>query len=204
VNYSLGAGESWEAVVYGEVPKASIDFLARQYESYSAPLTDFGRKFFDNSKKAFSMFHSSEAMALARKALSRLDADFQTDHVMLFTKLSHFQRARAPMQRWIMANPKIRTMYHRQQCSGYQDSYHDHEPGLVGKDHFDYRRVVDGVMFFDDDRRAYYETHDEPGIEEHDRLKPDEQDTILLSWGKAEYLLAMGLEDPTSAEGEML
>ena len=204
MNYSLGAGESWEAVVYGEVPRASIDFLAKQYDTYSAPLTEFGKKFFDSSKKAFSMFHSSEAMALARKALSKLDADYQTDHVMSFTKLSHFQRAAPVMQRWVMANPKARGMYHRQQCSGYQDSYHDHEPGLLGKDHFDYRRVVDGVMFFDEGGRGYYETHDEPGIEDCDRLMPAEQDTILLGWGKLEYLLAMGLDDPTSSEGEML
>ena len=45
-----------------------------------------------------------------------------------------------------MAQPDIRSLYHKGHCDGYSDTYVDMEPGLVGEQHYDYRRVMDGVV----------------------------------------------------------
>ena len=83
------------------------------------------------------------------------------------------------------------------------DTYVDVEPKRIGDDHYDYRRVMDGVMVITDDdwyAKCYVEE-----LKEGDRdLSHGEKTDIIQTWSNLEYLIALNKEDPTSADGGFL
>jgi hypothetical protein len=84
------------------------------------------------------------------------------------------------------------------------DTYVDVEPGLVGEEHYDYRRVMDGVMQDTEDGGWYAKIYVED-LKEGDRdLSHGEKVDILQTWSRLEYLMALNKEDPTSPEGGYL
>ena len=106
------------------------------------------------------------------------------------------------MQRWIMANPDVRKLYHEQRIDGYSDTYEDIHENSIGESHYDYRRVMNGIVVDNDDEEADYGwssvTYFEDLAEEDRELRIDEQYDILSSWHYLQRYLAVGKEDPTS------
>ena len=107
------------------------------------------------------------------------------------------------MARYVMANPTIRTLYQQNKCDGYSDSYTDLYPGTIRDDHYDYQRVMDGVVNFDtqDDRWEikYYTDYSD----QDEELSPEDKFTILDTWNAACNVIARGL-DPTDPDKDLL
>jgi hypothetical protein len=205
MSMSFGAQNEWEAAVYGTPSAKTIDYLRQQYTSISAPLTEFGQRFMASSQEIFNHFNGSQAMQFARNVINRLGGNMPIDKILLMSDVLHFQNAQPVMQRWTMACPAVRTVYHRQQCDGFNESYHDYEPGLVGEEHYDWRRVMNGVVGFEGtERRAVYRTYHEELYEGDAQLTPGEQMVILDGWDSLSVLMALGGADPTSKAGGSL
>ncbi len=95
-------------------------------------------------------------------------------------------------------------MYHEQRCDGYSESYVDRFPGQVGENHYDYRRVMHG-MVQDDQEHDWKSTFYLDELFEGDReLNFDEQVDILNTWDVVRSYLSKGQDDPTSQFGNML
>ena len=90
----------------------------------------------------------------------------------------------------------LRLMYHQQRCEGYTDTYVDMHPGDVGEQHYDYRRVVDGMVMEQDDELVSVQYFDE--IKEGDELDIDDQVAILRTWDSVKAAIEENKEDPTS------
>lgn len=112
-----------------------------------------------------------------------------------------------------MANQKVREMYHNQQLDGYADTYLDLAPGQRGEDHYDYRRVMDGVVQDCKIINAEGEEEDswmmsfyfEGELAEGDRkLDVTEVSHILSTWDAMQAILAAGEADPTNPFGGSL
>ena len=110
------------------------------------------------------------------------------------------------MQRWIMANPYIREQYHANRLDGYSDSYVDDAPGMICDNHYEYRRVMDGVFVFNEDPEdkedwsfsTYYEDiHNS----DTDELDLTEQLQILRTWEALEHFVRNTDDDPTDPTG---
>lgn len=202
-----GGADVFNAVVYGEQHPSNQQYFQQQIQNFGNTLTDIGRKFFDNSKEIFDRAYNSETMRLARNAAQVVMGIFQPNIIRKIEELQQMQNAPIVMQRWIMANPTIRELYHQQRCDGYSDSYVDVSPNQIKENHYDYRRVMDGVLqesktsdgqdtwkvqFFMDD------------IFDGDRdLNHHEKVDILSTWDIAEMFIKNG-EDPTSPWGSKL
>ncbi len=80
----------------------------------------------------------------------------------------------------------------------------DTDPGCVGEDQYDYRRVMDGQFVFDehgDWKSVQYIEQLRDG--DRDRLH-DEQVEIMRSWDAMDLVMAICQDDPTSTVGGML
>ena len=129
----------------------------------------------------YDTFNSSKAIELTKAALNQITGIFQADVIRYISDISHFQIATPIMQRYIMANPIVRHMYHDQRLDGYSDTYVDTDPGVIGEKHYDYRRVMSGIMTpIGDD--LYYTSYIEQLRDEADELTASDQFRILDTW----------------------
>lgn len=103
-----------------------------------------------------------------------------------------FRMANLTMQRWIMAEPTVRQSFVDGHICGYEHTYLDYEPGMVGKDHSDWRHVMNGVIH-DDQVCVYVDNYsgDKP------KLSMGEVTDILSSWANAKLLMDLGVNDIT-------
>lgn len=201
----FGASDAFDALVYGETHPGTIAFLANQVNNVADTLTDAGRAFMSKTRDLFERFNGTAAMRFAREVVNSVKgAGARPDRIMTLWELPEMQSASLTMQRWIMANPNVRRRYHVQKCDGYSDTYIDVEPGQVGEDHYDWRRVMDGHFVFDEEGHwkcvQYFED-----LKEGDRhLLHEEQVDIQRSWEAMDLVLALCKDDPTSPVGGSL
>lgn len=202
----------YREIAFGSPSKRLKDFIDGQIERQYNNLNDAGRQWLSRAKDKWEDISNSNAMrnikAAARKILNSQGADV----VCRLDDIGQFQHAKSRNRRYIMANTKVRNEYIKGRVDGYSGDYFDIEPGSVGDDHRDYRRVMDGIVQFKDcdditeyteddviSYDAYYEADDEYdfGIEE-EALDIEEQDDILFNWSFAENCIATGGDDFTS------
>ena len=200
------ADDAFNAFVYPEKHPSGVQFLRNQFNNFTGVLTSTANDFIQASRQQVERFTSNASVDFARNMLKSVMgiSTISTDRITTLFDVQHFQGASIPMQRWVMANPQARTLSHEQRCEGYVDSYVDVQPGIQGDHHYDYRRVMDGVMQFDKDDGWYAKCYVEE-LKEGDRdLTHGEKVDIIHTWSKLEYLIALNKEDPTSPDGGFL
>lgn len=199
-----GGPQMFNMLSYREKHPSTLAYLKSQFENIGQTLNDAGQQFFQGMQNVFEQANSSEAMRKARLALQKVKNVFEVDNVKSIFELNELQASQYVMQRWIMACPDVRNMYHQQQCDGFSETYVDRFPGTVGENHYDYRRVMDG-MVQDDAENDWKATFFLDDLLEGDReLTFDEQVDILNTWECVEAYLKRGKDDPTSQFGNML
>lgn len=192
-----GGSDVFDSLAYGRPQAGIYDFLAQRAMNLSYNLTQAGQQFVQTVKNYYTAMTESDAARLARAAGRKVRSLWDMDDIRPLFTMGDFQHAGITMQRWVMAEPSIRQAYHEQRCEGYADSYVDWEPGRVGEQHYDYRRVMNGIATIEDDG-WYAKTFIEELLPNDRELNIDEQADILRAWREARYHLAQGKEDPTS------
>lgn len=203
--HAFTADDAFNAFVYPEKHPSGVQFLREQFNNFTGVLTNTASEFIQASKQQVERFTSHAAVDFARNVLKSFMGTntVTTDRIFNLFEINQFQGASLQMQRWVMASPVIRELYHAQRCEGYSDTYTDVQPGLVGEQHYDYRRVMDGVMHITDED-WYVKTYVEE-LKEGDRdLTHGEKMDVIQTWSRLEYLIALNKEDPTSADGGYL
>ncbi len=199
-----GGPDMFNMLSYREKHPSTLAFIQSQFENISHTLTEAGKQFYNGMQSVFDSANSSEAMRKARLAMQKVANAFQPDIIRSIFELNDLQSAQYTMQRWIMSEPTLRQMYHEQRCDGYSESYVDRFPGQVGENHYDYRRVMYG-MVQDDQEHDWKSTFYLDELFEGDReLNFDEQVDILNTWDVVRSYLSKGQDDPTSQFGNML
>lgn len=199
-----GAG-LFNTLVYGTQHPGTQSFLQYQMENMSQKLTDAGRRFMESGKQIYDYMSGSMAARAARAAKRAFGSIWQSDEIRELVSLSDFQNATPKMQRWVMANDFVRKLYHQQRVEGYAESYVDPFPKDVGVEHYDYRRVMNGIVVDNVDNDGWTATTWFEDLMEGDReLEHDEQVDILHSWENIVAMIRQGGEDPTSRFGAEL
>lgn len=198
-----GGNLAFNALVFGGPDPAMQQYLANQYQS--APvnnLTDFGQTLYTQSKQLFERFSGNEAVRYIKAIGRAATSAWQTDCIRPLTQIGELQWAPPTMQRWIMAEPTTRRMFHEQRLDGFSHHYVDIEPTSIGTDHYDYRRATQGLFMFDEtDKPDVPEytatTHFDDLLEGDCELSLSEQIDIQNTWDSIRYHLRNGSEDPT-------
>ena len=199
MNIVSGGYDVFLALAYGEQSPVAAEYFKSQMALLPTiqVIGDIGRSFVQGAKATYERFNNSEAMQLVRAATRQAAALFQPEVIRSIFDFADLQTATITMQRWIMANPMIRKMYHDQRCEGYSDTYVDADPGKVGEAHYDYRRVMSGVVQVEEDswEAKFYIDNLRDGDQE---LSNMDKTDILSTWRIAELFMGMGESDPTS------
>jgi hypothetical protein len=197
-----GDPNTWNALTYGEKNPMNLDYLRNQLATIPQALNDFTNSFYSEARSLFDKYNGSAAQRLIKSVTRSVQSLFGTDTVHSMFELSEIQNANIVMQRWIMANPVVRKLYHDQKCDGYSDTYVDVAPTDIGERHYDYRRVMDGVVVDSDDDWVvkFYPDEMKAGDKELDHV---DKMNILSTWEIMEMFIKSG-DDPTSPFGSKL
>lgn len=169
--------------------------------------TNAGRAFIERSRRVFDSINSSEALRAARAALRTANSLRDDKNIFNIKNLFDLQAANGQAQRWLMANPIVRERYHRQLCDGYSDSYIDNTPDDRGEDHYEYRRVMNGVFTRtktgEDEETIEHTRYYEVLLDGDRELDPEEQFAILDLWDLQNRIFDAGLDATSSLGGSL-
>jgi len=204
INIVYGGSDAFDAVVYGESHPSNLQYFQNQVNSVGSTLTDIGQSFFANTQKLYDDINGSEAMRRLRAVVRTAKSLFAPNVVSSMLDVGVFQQAPYIMQRWIMAEPTVREMYQKQVCEGYGSSYLDTHPDTIGDTHYDYQRVMHGVVRESDNydyEVKFYMTENVEG--DRDLTLPEKAD-ILTTWENVRELMKRAMDDPTSPSNNKL
>ncbi len=195
--------DAFDSLVYSSPNQQTLNYLKNKASVISDTLTEQGRLFMQKAGNLLDHFSSNYYIDMARRVISDVKGNFESPHVIRLLDIESMRKASLVMQRWVMANPTVRQMYHSQRLDGYYDTYTDVHGKVSKDDHYDYRRVMDGVMQIDED--DWHSTiYIEPLLEGDRDLTHAEKMDILFTWNKMDMILAQMKDDPTSVDGSSL
>lgn len=199
-----GGGMMFDALVYGKPHPSTMQFLSNQFENMSASVQNAGQQFFDAARNMYEQLSGSHAMRVFRAAGRAVRAAWQLDEIRQLETMGDFQHAPLAMQRYLMAEPTTRALYQQQRIDGYSETYRDLFPGDIGENHYDYRRVMNGIVVVDESHEDPNEhgwhatTYYDEQLPDDDDLQLSEQVDILDAWERLRAKIAAKGEDPTS------
>lgn len=199
-----GGDVAWGAIAFGEQNPINLNYFKNQFNSLTTGLNDYARSFYSEVGNIVDKFTNSDAVRSVRNALKSAASLFNNDIIKPLYEMEEFQTATVRMQRWIMANPVVRQSFIEQKCDGFSDSYVDIYPGKIKETHYDYRRVMDGVVEFDEEDNDFYKHFYEDLVEGDKELSSYEKRDILQTWEIVEAYMKKGAQDPTSQFGASL
>ena len=188
------------SVLFGQPTQSTVNFFEQVKERISQKAHVFKEDFIQTSNEIFDSVYSARALELTRAAINKAGALFDADIIKQLHTLSEFQVAKPTMIRNIMANPLVREKFIDGRCEGYgKDLYFDRQPGVVGENHYDYRRIMDGVVQHNEETGETFVRHYTEELHEGDEpLSAGQKFDILKSWTNVEYLMSLAAKDPTS------
>jgi len=193
-----GGSAVFDSLAYGDQHPATQEFLQNQCNTSSHVLTEAGARFMSGVTDLYNRVSGDGAIRIAKAAARSVQSIWNSDIIVELTTIGRLQHARPVMQRWIMAEPTVRNLYHQQRVDGYSGSYVDVNPGLVGEDHYDYRRATDGLVTEREDGIWQAECYFDELLPDDTDLILDEQIEIQSTWAALVDSLRAGKEDPTS------
>lgn len=191
----------FEQLAYATPHPNTQQFLSQQVHNVSHVLTEAGARFFQGATALYERVSGSHAARLARAATRAVASIWQSDEIQAIVTVGRMQHAPLKMQRWIMAEPNTRKLYHQQRCDGYSGTYVDMHPQDIGEDHYDYRRVMDGIIQEREDGSWFASCYLDDLLPEDVALELDQQVDILETWGAQVRMLRKGREDFTDKFG---
>lgn len=205
-----GGSRELNLLVSGEPHQDTLSYLSYQADRIAQYAQQTGSQWAQRAVESFNYFSSHDSLRHARAALQKVKSYFQSDIIRELRTIEDFQTATPLMQRFLMADPWARKMYHAGRIEGYAGSYVDPYPGVRGIDDYNYRRVMDGrvqmVAPTEEDPEGTWFIEEYWGdLQEGDvDLTLGQQNAILSSWRQARYLVLTGLDDPYSSTGGKL
>lgn len=169
--------------------------LFNSLQNYCSNLGTQLKGFAENIMERYHTFYDYNLMAKINAVKNQMNNIWQNDTIKTLKSLHEIQQAPQAMIPWIMAHPFLRASYQREGCYGYGEAYLNNYPTGVGESHYDYRRVMNGVV--DDGKYTNY--HEK--IDLRDLLNVFEKNNIRYTWKIIDGLIEKGNSDPTDPWG---
>ncbi|MGZ3953990.1 MAG: hypothetical protein ACXVLT_05245 [Flavisolibacter sp.] len=184
-------------------PSASVQrYLDDRMDEYTRTIKTTAPEFARRVKEKFEAVRSSVTRRYIDGLKHHMDSVLETDTIRYLKDIPRIQNAPPRARRWIMAQPDIRKRYLNKGCSGYEGEFDNPHPEGVGRQHYDYRRVMDGIAHIDERGIPVIHQFYDSNIQEEDILEPLQKNAMIGTWAVIEKHIEAGLnEDPVSEWG---
>jgi hypothetical protein len=204
--YVQGGADLIDALGGGLPDESTKQWFAQHTQAVTQTLSATGQAFFERARTMYQTISESQALQMLRNLRNKMDDVWSGNKIQPLQTLAALQTAGPIMQRWVMAEPTLRARYLNQEVEGYGENYTNYHGDAVGESHFDYRRVMNGVVVVpeDDSKEFVLRHYYDPLSDDERELTLYEKIDILNTWDLVKSLLEEGGEDPTSQYGAML
>lgn len=207
VMFVEGGVDAFNATMYAQPSQQDMGFFEQNVSTLYNTIGAVGQNFFNNVRSRLESVDFNKLKEYTQAAARKLSSFWDSDTIRPLTKLTDVQFPPNVMIRWQMANPDVRTLYHKGLCEGYGDKYIDLQPGVMGDDHHDFQMVMHGMEQYDEDGNLFWTSYDETFEEPENSvnyLSSDERIDIVQSWYTTSRHLQKMKDDPTSQYSGML
>lgn len=188
------------SVLFGQPNQGTVNYFEQVKERVAAKSSSYAAEFIQTSNQIFDSVYSARALELTRAAINKAGALFDPDVIKYLHTLTELQLAKPTMARFIMANEVVRQRFIDGRCEGYGDAYPDHQPGAIGENHYDYRRMMNGMVQVDEETgEGGYKIYCEDLREGDENITPNQQLDSYNTGKRAEFFMLMAAKDPTSS-----
>lgn len=193
------------ASFFGPPTTSTIQFLKQKQEVEQT--SSFGMaesRFKAEGASIFEMMLGDEALVRINVAINQAAAITRPDVVSRMMNLEDLQGARPVMQAYIMANPVVRKAFHKGFCNGYEGSYVDDQPGVIGAGHRHYDAAMQGT--FEHTEEGFVFTNSSNGFDSDGNAVLDRLGwaDVQCTWRLAEKIMKEADQDPTNPFGGSL
>jgi len=187
----------------GRPQESTLAYFDNQYQNMLAAAQSVGntalQQIYQIANQTYTHVMNTRPWEMAEALMRQTTHLFDPNAIRQLSTLAELQTAKPVMQRWIMAMPEIREMYHNNQIDGYSATYEDAQPSKVGINHYDWRRAMNGMLVQDEEAESWSATTFTEELVENDReLAHYEKVDILVTWSQVQHQLQTQQYDPTS------
>lgn len=184
--------------VFGRPDQSLKSWIQTGFQNFSQAVGNNIDQSFQKVQELYQYAISAAREASVDLLRTRMDSQWRQDTIIRMRTLDEIQTAQPIMQRWLMANPLLRTHYLNGEVSAWEGNYASTDPG-IGHNHYDYRCVMDGIMTRDKEGEGEVTTHFyEDKRKAEDNLTMAQKAVIISSWDRLEAHLDESDVDPTS------
>lgn len=212
-----GSPTTFSMMLYPDQHHRNQSYIQEKIQQVSSQLgsvvSDLGNKFMERAKALYEQAYNSHAVLAAKAAIRATKGLFHPNAIVQLDSLDELRSAQPVMQRYLMANPVVRNLYMEQRIDGYSDTYVNVHGKAIGHDHYDYRRVIDG-MLIDHETHQMLTGKELPDTEPEwtvttyfEDLLPDDRDLTameqadLMNNYRLQAIAIQSLKDPTNLFG---
>lgn len=184
----------------GNKTSATLSELKNSVTDFVSSLGDSSTQLVKYIQDTYSDLNFGDTFKRLRSLKGNLSFDGDSDEIARLGTLEELQGASSRMQRWVMANTKVRNLYLEGELSGYGDGYTSIQEEGLGSDYYDYRRVTNGIVLTEtitsEDKKVESKsvstatTYYEDLIEDDIELSIYEQFNVMSTWDTIDSILA--------------
>lgn len=193
-----GSRDYYDALVGTAVTPSVTDYLTNNFQQFSQRLSDSAQEWYQRAYQLYDNVLGEQALRQAQIIRNNFDDIWSDSSPVYLTTVDQFQEARLIMQRYMMVEPMAREFFYDDRIEGYDGSYTDPYPTFKTEDHPDYKRVMNGVLQFDEDDDWYCVTYLDELLSDEAPLDITEQQNVLGAWQWLRNHLERKKRDPTS------
>lgn len=199
-----GGYDAIDSIMGGGRPQDStLAYFDNQYQSMIGAAQSVGnaalQQIYQIAQQTYNYVMDTRPWEMAEALMRQTTHMFDPNAIRTLTDLASLQTAKPVMQRWIMAMPEVREMYHNNQIDGYSATYEDAQPGMVGVNHYDWRRATNAMVDLNEETGDWKSTTFVEQLVDQDReLSFHEKVDIKITWSAIMHQLQTQQYDPTS------
>jgi len=194
VNTVDGGRQAFNSLLYNVPDTNTLTWLNNNINKAREVLTGVADNLISATENLYNKVNSNVVINAA-KALVAGHGGHTNHHTIYALDYSNMGSANYIMQQYIMANPKVQELYQDNLCYGFEETYYNPEPDVVGVDRLDYQRVMDGVVYEGEDGLYINHYSNTDDIE----LTLSDQHDVLDTWQHVEHML-LSSDDPTDPD----
>lgn len=197
---SSGDSDAMHAFTHGIMSRDDLSYFKDRVESASRTATGYAAKFLDRARESLENLDLGGLRRSVDRLRERFGARFDEDRICSLISIPSLRDAKPTNRRYVMAMPRLRELYMKERCSGYEGDFINDEPGFVGVLHDDYRAVMNGA--FVETKEGGWVTHlsgkDDPELDHFER------EMVRDTWAFIDQTLDEGVHDLTCKYGSYL
>lgn len=187
----------------GFLDNSTMSWMHDRTQALMSTVSATTANWFNKAKTFYQTITETDANQALRNLTAKVDMSWKGNNIFLCQNIQQIQSSNLVQQRYLMAEPNLRQLFLDQSCEGFAGSYVNLHGNAVGVNHYDYRRVTDGILLVNETGVEWNDFYE--AIPDNDKeLEMYEKADMIRNWNLVNIALDANEMDPSSPIGNLL